>query len=1060
MSRDDIPRSEPGTNGSTPDLNGSTPTLAQRDVDEVYAVRTLVPSEREGGQLEQEAQTALEPHLSLSETFEGDHPSKKKGVGGYFQQFDVRTVTGGGPKMPLIMIGYLSLVFQLDGQAFGLLVPEIKRDFGFSIAFLSSVGVIVTWVSVMVAPVMGYIADRVRRVTMLAVGAVISHLAIALTGFVGSVPQLIGARLLGGAGGSIRGPVGFPLLTDYYPPSSRARAFAFIQLTGTAGAIAGPFVAGAVGSALGWRTTLKLFGLVAALISLAFFWLREPIRGQQDRMAAGLSEEMAAEEPRPLGWTEGWRAAWSIRTLRRICYATPFVSLASMQLALFLNLYYTQKFHLGPLQRGIILSISALPAVAGLMMSATITDRLLAYRPGRVLNMLAGIVSLSAVGLGVLVFTPYLWLAILVNMIPSFFAALIEPAVTTTVSLVVPARIRGLGLQVPAPFALLGLLLAPVVGAYADANGIDAAILFLIPILLIGAIIFGTAGGGVEEDIRMALAAGVAEREAREAAAAGETKTLVCRDVDVTFDGAQVLFGVDFDVTEGEFVALLGTNGAGKSTLLRAIAGIHPASNGAIFLDGDDITHLPPELVAARGVVMMPGGQAVFPRMTVAKNLRAAAWMTREDEDHVKQKTEEILQRFPRLRERLNAQAGNLSGGEQQMLAIGQALLMKPRLLMIDELSLGLAPQIVQELLETLQEINLQGTTIIIVEQSINVALQVATRAVFMEKGQVRFDGRASDLRSQPGVVRSVFLSGAVTASDLGRASAGRFGIDEPENVLTVDAVNLRYGGVQVLNDVSLSVAQGEIVGLVGANGAGKTSLFDVITGFAPIEGGSVELAGRNITRLPPDARARLGLARSYQNVRLFPALTVKENIAVALERHLQSRSAVLAAVWSPITRRSERRVARRVDNLVESLGLGGFANKFLNELSTGTRRIVDIACLLAAQPRVLLLDEPSSGLAQAETEILGPVIARIQKETGCAIIIIEHDLGLVASVSDRLVAMRLGEILVEGPPGDVLADPDVIASLTGGASEAIISRSVKLSSTRVGLEPDAAPKS
>jgi branched-chain amino acid transport system ATP-binding protein len=143
--------------------------------------------------------------------------------------------------------------------------------------------------------------------------------------------------------------------------------------------------------------------------------------------------------------------------------------------------------------------------------------------------------------------------------------------------------------------------------------------------------------------------------------------------------------------------------------------------------------------------------------------------------------------------------------------------------------------------------------------------------------------------------------------------------------------------------------------------------------------------------------------------------------------------------------------VRRRVDNLVESLGLGAYAGKFMNELSTGTRRIVDIACLLAAQPRLLLLDEPSSGLAQAETEMLGPVVARIVKEAGCGVLIVEHDLGLVASVSHRLIAMRLGSVLADGPPGEVLADGEVIDSILGRASDAVLSRTVELSRARGG---------
>lgn len=382
------------------------------------------------------------------------------------------------------------------------------------------------------------------------------------------------------------------------------------------------------------------------------------------------------------------------------------------------------------------------------------------------------------------------------------------------------------------------------------------------------------------------------------------------------------------------------------------------------------------------------------------------------------------------------------------MLALGQALLMKPRLLMIDELSLGLAPQIVGQLLDVLRRIHQEGTTIIVVEQSINVALEIAERAVYMEKGQVRYDGPARELVGRNDVVHSIFLSGAA-GSSLGAEATremARLGSESDSHlVLEVEDVALRYGGVDVLDGVSLAVRNREVVGIVGPNGAGKSSLFDVIAGFARPSRGTVLLDGVDVTAMPPDARARMGLARSYQNVRLFPALTVRENIAVALERHLQSRSALFAAVWSPATRRAERRARRRADNLIESLGLGMFADKFLSELSTGTRRIVDIACVLAAGPTVLLLDEPSSGLAQAETEQLAPVIGRIVKEAGCAILVIEHDLGLVAAVSDRLMAMRLGRVMAEGAPQQVLADDEVIDTLLGGTSTSIVQRSLEV---------------
>src|SRR3954471_5270227 len=216
---------------------------------------------------------------------------------------------------------------------------------------------------------------------------------------------------------------------------------------------------------------------------------------------------------------------------------------------------------------------------------------------------------------------------------------------------------------------------------------------------------------------------------------------LVCRGIDVAYDGVQVLFGVDLEVRRGEVLALLGTNGAGKSTLLKAISGLIEPAAGTVTLDGVDVTGVGPNAMARRRVVQVPGGRGIFPTLTVAEHMRAAAWLHRTDRERVERITAEICERFPRLAERWDQMAGNLSGGEQQQLAIGMALLADPVLLIIDELSLGLAPKIVEELLDLVRDINASGVAVVLVEQSVNLALTVADRAYFMEKGEVRFEG-------------------------------------------------------------------------------------------------------------------------------------------------------------------------------------------------------------------------------------------------------------------------------------------------------------------------------
>jgi ABC-type branched-subunit amino acid transport system ATPase component len=232
-------------------------------------------------------------------------------------------------------------------------------------------------------------------------------------------------------------------------------------------------------------------------------------------------------------------------------------------------------------------------------------------------------------------------------------------------------------------------------------------------------------------------------------------------DIDFAYGKLQVLFGISIEVYRGEALALLGTNGAGKSTLLRAIAGLEQATAGRVIFDNQDITGVPAEQLAARGIVLIPGGRAVFTDMTVDENLQIQAMSLRKRRAWVRERRELVLSTFPRLAERLGQQAGSLSGGEQQQLALAKALLLDPKVLCVDELSLGLAPVIVGELLEIVERIHQSGVTVVLVEQSLNIACKLCERAVFLEKGEVRFEGRTADLLERDDIARAVFLGEA-----------------------------------------------------------------------------------------------------------------------------------------------------------------------------------------------------------------------------------------------------------------------------------------------------------
>ena len=262
-----------------------------------------------------------------------------------------------------------------------------------------------------------------------------------------------------------------------------------------------------------------------------------------------------------------------------------------------------------------------------------------------------------------------------------------------------------------------------------------------------------------------------------------------------------------------------------------------------------------------------------------------------------------------------------------------------------------------------------------------------------------------------------------------------------PDAALDVRELSVSYGGIKAVDGVSFSAAPGSMIGLIGPNGAGKTTIFDAICGFAPIERGRILLAGVEITNRPPTEKARMGLGRSFQDARLFSSLTVRETLSCALERHMGMQDPLSTALSLPWIRRAERKTATRVEELIELMGLSAFRDKFISELSTGSRRVVDLACTLAHEPTVLLLDEPSSGMAQKETEAMGPLLLQVKESTGCTMLLIEHDMPLITSVSDELIALETGQVIARGAPSKVTNDPKVVEAYLG-TDQRIIARS------------------
>ena len=985
-------------------------------------------------------------------------PSEEDAKLSFRDRLNFKKIAGGAPVAPLAVLFGLNVVDEFDRVAFSTLLPEIRDAFGLNLSGILALQSAVLVMNLLLELPIGYLADRRNRVRIASAGAFFWGFFCLLTGFSIGITSL-GLLYMARIGSSVAKNLNTThrsLLSDYYPIESRARVFYAYGFANNLGQIVAPLIAGALGAFLGAQVPFFILAVPTFIfVFIALTKLREPKRGVYERLAAGADQATAETEEKAAGFAETFRVLFNNRSARRIYTALPFLTVSSIGLSSILSLFYEDIYGAGPFQRGLIQVVGEIMQIGGLLFGFSYVQKVMTKNPGRVMKLLGLAAVFYSVCLLGIAWSPNIWVAIFFQSLGSGANAVLGPGVIAVISLVIPPRMRSLGFATGSVFYLLGLPALAIVGGVGDRYGLRNGLLVFIPIYLVGSFFLSSAGGPINDDIKKVQTSALTQAEVRRRRLDGDPQMLVIRGLNAGYDQTQILFDVDFEVSDGEIIALLGTNGAGKSTLLKAISGIIQPMSGAIIFDGQDITNSDSIQSAHLGIAQVPGGRGIFPSLTVADNLRAAGWMYRKDKAYLEEATKNVLEMFPILRKRADTPAGALSGGEQQMLSLSQAFIAKPKLLMIDELSLGLAPTIVEQLLDIVRAIHDQGTTIILVEQSVNVALRIAERAVFMEKGEIRFFGSTADLLDRPDVLRSVFLQGAQEGMELGAGEGGGSGsptkmltpaerkadqarrdaLLEKPVVLEARDIVKRYGGVTAVNGASFQLHEDQILGLIGPNGAGKTTIFDMVSGFIPMNGGQVFFAGQDITDWPAHKRARAGLGRSFQDARLWASLTVREAMAASLAQKVDVTSPLAAAFGLPSVTESEQRVDDKVEELIKLLGLGAFRDKFISELSTGSRRMVEIATLIGNDPKVLILDEPSSGIAQKETEALGPVLKEVQRYTGCAILVIEHDMPLLASIADHVVGLELGAVIAFGTPDEVLNNPRIIESYLGTAS-------------------------
>jgi ABC-type branched-subunit amino acid transport system ATPase component/predicted MFS family arabinose efflux permease len=677
---------------------------------------------------------------------------------------------------PIFALGMLFICDGFQGTALVILSPNVAAALGLGITGIGaarSIGAFAALASPM--PMAALTQHKARRAVLCVITGIAWSFTTLFTGFIVSSLGLFVILILDGLSTGTVLALHPPLIMDSYHPSMRARALSAYYALGQFGGLVCPLLVALLAGPLNltWRGVFLVLGLTSLAMSLLAVFLRDPGFGKWDteklrdsvHASHGEGDQLAKDEV-ALGFWEIVRRVMMIPTIKRIMACAVVLGMLLIPFQTYISFFLLQRWNMDASHRALFFAYASGLTIIALMIYGRIGERQFRRTPAQVLRVTA---YLQLAGIALLLFgglSPWFGGMLAGFGLGSAVVYILFPAVTLTILSVVPAHMRAHTQSVFTIFVGLGSLLgALLLGNVDDQYGPTVAIVVIAAVGFFGAGLLVSAAKFVVGDLDRMIDDVLEEEEIKRITAAGtHLPMLACRGIDFSYGQLQVLFGVDFTVDDGEMVALLGTNGAGKSTLLKVVSGIGIPSKGSVRYRGQEITYLDAERRLRLGITQIPGGRAVFGPMTVLENLRSYGYSLDVSRRELNQAIDSCFEAFPRLHERRTSLAATLSGGEQQMLGLSKALMVKPKLLVIDELSLGLAPVIVGQLLEMVKQINAAGTAVVLVEQSVNIALNLVEHAYFMEKGEMRFDGKAADLLARDDLLRAVFLQGASVA--------------------------------------------------------------------------------------------------------------------------------------------------------------------------------------------------------------------------------------------------------------------------------------------------------